>query len=231
MKDEWYKIWFNSDYYISTYSHRNTEEAKNFIDCLTTTIQLKKETKILDLACGYGRHSYILSDMGYNVYSVDLSKNLLKKASEHLNNLICCDMRTLPLKQKFDVVLNLFTSFGYFESDEENISVVNNVYNIVKPNGIFIFDYFNSVFLKKQLNSTLYKNCDNSVKSIENERIIKYIQVDNKNFTESVKIFSPNMIYEFIKNTGFELQKTFGNYDCSDFDIDTSPRLIIVAKK
>ena len=116
--EDWFKTWFDTEYYHLLYKDRNDAEADVFIKHLFHSLNLKKEATVLDLACGKGRHSLVINELGFNVTGVDLSENSIKEASKCENEKLSFavnDMR-MPLEgQNFDVVVNLFTSFGYFQ--------------------------------------------------------------------------------------------------------------------
>src|SRR5690606_8758177 len=114
---EWFKDWFNSPYYHLLYNHRDENEAIFFLDNLIAKLQPKPDARILDLACGRGRHAVYLRTKGFDVTGVDLSPENIRLAAttagERLHFYVH-DMRYLLLSNYFDLVLNLFTSFGYF---------------------------------------------------------------------------------------------------------------------
>ena len=118
---EWFKDWFNTEEYLNVYRHRNEQDAKELIELILENINIHLGCNILDLACGAGRHSILFAQRGYKVSAVDLSKNLLKVALDAAIkakvkiNFIKADLRNLCIKPKFDLVVNLFTSFGYFD--------------------------------------------------------------------------------------------------------------------
>ena len=139
IKAEWYVDWFNSPYYHLLYNNRNEDEANLFIDNLCNKLELKTNTKIWDLACGKGRHAIFVNSLGYDTTGVDLSENSVKHAKEFENETLRFfrhDMRDELDQLNFDVVLNLFTSFGYFEKDSDNFKVIQTIKSSLKQNGI-----------------------------------------------------------------------------------------------
>ena len=111
--------WFDSDYYHILYKHRDYSEARNFIDNIVEYIDLKKGSKILDLACGIGRHSIYLDEIGFKVVGTDKSLNNIKKAKASQNqSLSFLQMEMIDnTNHKYDGIFNLFTSFGYVNHD------------------------------------------------------------------------------------------------------------------
>ena len=243
MKNEklWYQEWFASDLYLQVYKHRDYKEAESFLLFMLKELNLSKSDTFLDAACGAGRHSNFLSDMGYNVVGFDLSKTLLKIASlnQKNKNFINSDIRNVFFKQKFDVILNLFTSFGYFEKDEENFSFFVNAKSFLEKNGYIVFDYFNSNYLSLNLEPFSTRTQDDiNIKEhryIFESRIIKEITITNStdqkySFVESVKIYSFNQLIAMFTKIGYKIVSTYGGYNGEEFETNFSKRLILVLK-
>lgn len=235
---DWFISWFDTDYYHILYKHRDYSEAKKFMQNIVTFLNIKKEDLLLDLACGKGRHSIFLNSLGFDVIGADLSKNSIQKAKYFENDrlkFIEHDMRN-PLKTKFNVILNLFTSFGFFEDDNEDIAILQNMKNGLKPYGIAVIDFMNA----KKVISNLVLEESKIIEGItfhinrylENEFIVKKIHfvADNKEhiYYEKVKNLDLNKIKSYMNTVGFTIKHTFGNYNLEAFDEETSDRLILV---
>lgn len=240
---EWFKTWFDSKYYHYLYNNRNNKEAKNFIYLLIKFLNLKSGLKVLDLGCGIGRHSKELNKLGFNVVGIDLSKKnieFIKKFENNSLKFMLGDMRISYYKNEFDVIFNLFTSFGYFDSNKENFVVFDKIKEQLNINGLFIFDYLNSNYLINHL----IKYEEKLIRGIKfkiykyinsNNTIVKIIKFNHKEekkvFYEKVKLlFFSNIKYELEKRK-FIIQNVFGSYKLDDYDINMSKRLIIIAKK
>ena len=142
-KKDWFVDWFDTSYYHLLYQNRDEQEAERFIKNLMDFLDLPVESKLLDLACGKGRHSIYLNKLGYQVTGVDLSENSIAIANESSNEtlqFITHDMRE-PRNETYDAVFNLFTSFGYFEDSNEDLKCIDNISNALKSGGFFIQDY------------------------------------------------------------------------------------------
>lgn len=245
MKSEWFKDWFNTSQYLDVYKHRNEDDAEDHIKLILENILIKPGTKILDMACGAGRHAIILARKNFDVTAVDLSENLLKVAMQNAKNeklpiyFIHSDIRNFNSEIKFDLVLNLFTSFGYFETDDENYSVLEKAYKLLNKNGFFVLDYFNSDYLKKNLiKSSKEIIGDEEIfqqRKIEGSRVIKKIMIqkngESKEYTESVRMYNYEELTEQLKKIGFDIYKTFGDFLGNKFDPQNSSRLILICKK
>ncbi len=245
MKSDWFKEWFNTSEYLDVYKHRNENEAEDHIKFILNNVSLKSGAKVLDMACGAGRHGIILARKNFNVTAVDLSENLLSVAKqsaleENLSiRFIHSDIRNFNPDEKYDLILNLFTSFGYFETDEENFSVLQKAYNLLTNDGYFVLDYFNTEFLKNHLvgysDETINDERIIQERKIENDRVVKKITItkndDSNEFFESVKMYSYDDLTKELRNIGFDIYKTYGDFSNNKFDSISSPRLILICKK
>jgi SAM-dependent methyltransferase len=252
----WYKTWFNSQYYLDLYKHRDTTDAKKIISLLFKNIKLKRGSKILDLACGNGRHSILFAKRGYNVTGIDLSGYLILHAKKKLKNeyekfkdnlkFEIKDMRDIEHVSEFDMVVNLFTSFGYFIKHSDNQKVIKGISSALKPGGYFIFDFLNSIYLKKNLVQFDTTKFDSKaavqVRAIVNDTVIKEIYIisarkpkhyypDIAHYTEKIKLYTIDDIEKMFIKYGLKIEKKFGDYNGSQFHKNRSKRLIIIAKK
>lgn len=244
----WFEDWFNTPYYHILYKDRDFKEAENFITNLTRELQLPPHSQIIDLACGKGRHSVFLHQLGYEILGVDLSeasilhnKKFETSAPIHLKFKVH-DMRNELYPEvsaeKVDAVFNLFTSFGYFDNAEDDKKVFISVKNVLKNGGIFILDFLNEKFVKNTLipETNINKGgIDFEIKKkIEDNYVIKdiYFEDKGKNFHyfEKVKLSTLEQIQDLAKSCGFEVIKIWGNYNLENFDRETSPRCIFQFK-
>ena len=127
-KTEWFQDWFNTTYYHLLYDYRDEEEAEYFMSSLLRFLKLTSKDTILDLPCGRGRHSLFLNAQGHHVVGADISENSIAHARHFENRslrFMIHDMRD-PLKERYNAIFNLFTSFGYFENEETNARVLRN---------------------------------------------------------------------------------------------------------
>ncbi|MEG0762049.1 MAG: class I SAM-dependent methyltransferase, partial [Chryseobacterium sp.] len=151
---EWFESWFDTPYYHILYSNRDYTEAENFITQLTAELQLPKNSEIIDLACGKGRHSVFLNKLGYKVLGLDLSKKSIEHNQQFENENLqfkVHDMRDMVAHSKVDAVFNLFTSFGYFDSQDDDRKVFKSVSDVLKSDGFFVLDYLNENYVRKTI--------------------------------------------------------------------------------
>jgi SAM-dependent methyltransferase len=242
MQKEWFSSWFDTPYYHTLYKNRDYEEASLFIDNVSNFLKIKQSTVCWDLCCGKGRHSIYLNKKGFRVIGTDLSEQSICEANESANETLEFyqhDMRKLFRTNYFEVVFNLFTSFGYFEKREDDLHVFDSVQKALKSNGLFVFDYLNSEYVKSMIVERDSKTIDgitfNISKKIENNTIIKSIDFTDKgesfHFEERVKLFDKTYFEDLAKECNLTILNTFGNYQLQAFDEKTSPRLILVLQK
>lgn len=245
MTKDWFVEWFNTEEYLNVYKHRNETDAECHIKFLLSKIKLNPNASILDMACGSGRHSILFAKYGYKVTGVDLSEKLLTEAKllaerENLKiEFIQADIREFYTEKKFDLILNLFTSFGYFESDEENFLLFYKAYSLLNTNGYFVFDYFNKNFLIKNLvpysEETNDKYSIIQERKIVDQRVVKKITIirngESKKYFESVKLYDSYNLTAKMKEIGFEIVQLFGDFAGNEFDENSSPRFIAICKK
>ena len=231
--------WFDSNYYHVLYKHRDYNEARNFIDNIVKYLDLKKGSKILDLACGIGRHSIYLDKIGFKVIGTDKSPNNIKKAkaSQH-QSLSFLQMEMIDdTNHKYDGIFNLFTSFGYANQDY-NLKTIKIIERQLKDNGTVIIDFMNTLFVKKNLVIEETKVIDDLIFKIkrksDGKHIYKEIKFNDKKdyfFQEKVMDLSLNDFQNYLKRYNLKIIKTFGDYNLNEFDIENSERLIMVIKK
>ena len=238
----WFAHWFDSPYYHTLYKNRDEKEAQVFIDNLVQHLQIGKGSKLIDIACGKGRHATYFNSLGLDVVGVDLSPNSIASAKENENSTLqfsVHDMREVYQGNSFDVVTNLFTSFGYFEDNKDEQKAINAMASNLKSGGFLVIDFMNVKKVIANLVKKKKKMIDNITfdisRKVEDGYIIKDIAITNgtkkQHFQEKVKAITLADYSEFITTAGLKIIDIFGNYKLEDFDIKTSDRLILICKK
>lgn len=239
---EWFESWFDTPYYHLLYSNRDYTEAENFITKLTEDLKLPQNAKIIDLACGKGRHSVFLNKLGYDVLGLDLSRKSIEFDKQFENQTLLFDVHDMrnPIDaDPMDAVFNLFTSFGYFDHESDDRKVFQSVYNILQPGGFFVLDYLNEEFVRKNIvpeSIVIRGEIEFKItKRIEGRHIIKDIRFEDKekpyHFFEKVKLHTLEAINSYAEECGFERIKIWGDYQLNEFDKEKSPRCINLFKK
>ena len=243
---DWFESWFDSPYYHVLYDHRNDDEARAFIDALIKHIGLKPGASVLDLCCGAGRHSRVIHELGYTTTGCDLSANSIATAKQFEQDglrFFRHDMRD-PLPESYDAIFNLFTSFGYFESLEDNARVLKSVVDALNPNGIFVLDFMHAERVIAQLKNeeTIPKGCPDGKcvefhiqRSVKDGRIVKSIsfEADGKHFafSEKVQALTKKDFEKLFSAAGLTIKEWIGNYQCEPFKGETADRLIAICTR
>jgi 2-polyprenyl-3-methyl-5-hydroxy-6-metoxy-1,4-benzoquinol methylase len=246
----WFEKWFNHPLYLEVYSHRDHDEAARCIHTILSQsgLELKEPASlsILDIACGAGRHAIELARLGYRVTGNDLSPFLLEEArKDALKNhvelkLTCSDMRDIPASGLYDLVVQLFTSFGYFERKEDDRLVLSRAFGALKSGGWYVLDLLNSIPLAQNLipqscrtvgNLTVVEN-----RAFYSDRIVKTIAItppqgETLTFSESVRLYSKEEINAMLLDEGFAVVKIAGNYQGEPFSENNSPRMMLFCRK
>jgi SAM-dependent methyltransferase len=243
----WFEDWFDSPLYEKLYANRNEDEASLLADLIKDEIPINQYPDILDLGCGRGRHSITLAERGYEVTGVDLSEEAIKKAQskakeKNLDNVLfkIGDMRN-PLPGQFSAVVNLFTTFGYFLDDSENIQVLKSISTMLRKNGLLLIDFLNATYVKNNLvpqESGNYGEYTYQIERvIQQHMVFKAIRFSGGSLTEPVEYIERVKLYDHdwfeanLKRHGFLIKKVYGDYKGNPFDPEISSRLLMVAQK
>ena len=238
---EWFKSWFNTPYYHNLYLCRNTDEASAFLHQLIPYLAIPENSKIVDIGCGKGRHAQIINQMGFDVTGFDLSEQSILEAkkleNEHLSFYVH-DMRNLFFTNYFDYAFNLFTSFGYFDHERENIKTLKSTHAALKKKGLLVIDFLNASKVQKNFVANEKKEVGGILyhisKHIDNNRIIKEIKFNDQgkdfSYSEKVQLLTLSDFERMLALSGFKIKKTFGSYNLESFT-EESDRLIILAEK
>ncbi|WP_284644809.1 class I SAM-dependent methyltransferase [Paenibacillus silviterrae] len=241
---DWFTKSFGSDYMI-VYKHRDLQGAYDEVRKMMEWLELPEGSEVLDLCCGMGRHSMALRDFGFRVTGVDLSGVLLEEA-KRLDaggevRWLQGDMRAVPLDESFDAVVNLFTSFGYFDEDAQNEKVLGEIHRLLGPAGRFIIDYLNPDEVKRTLVPLSERtDADLAIKEmrrIEDGFVRKTIEIKDqetgelRTYEEQVKLYDSKAFLAMLERAGLQVEQLYGGYDASSYDAATSKRMIFVGRK
>jgi ubiquinone/menaquinone biosynthesis C-methylase UbiE len=241
-KNEWFASWFDTNYYHLLYKDRDLLEAKKFVNRLVDELNIPAGSTALDLACGKGRHALTLSEKGLKVLGVDLSEQSIASASKLKNELLdfqVHDMRHVIKDNNFDYIFNLFTSFGYFEDESENLKVLHCIHHMLEPEGIFVFDFLNLETTLASLVAEEKKTIEgvefHIQKDFDGKYIRKSIDIRNKSeirhFEEKVRAYSFQALCDMMEKADFEILKSYGNFQLHHFNEKTADRVILICKR
>jgi len=241
----WFEDWFGQDY-LKVYPHRDEDEARQQIDFVEKSLPLNHGDSILDLGCGGGRHARSLSGRGYRVTCLDLSPVLLSLAKSQSPGDGCylqfvrADMRRLPFRLRFDAVLSFFTTFGYFETDEENLATLLSIKNALSSNGRFLQDYMNKPYVINHLvrmdskTGNGFEVLQERHYDMNTERIEKKITLkegaDVREYFESVRLYTLDEMERLLARAGLRLDAIYGDFEGNPFT-EESPRLVMMGRR
>ena len=239
--NSWFREWFDSEDYHTLYNHRNQEEAESFIQNLHDLINRPK-MRVLDMACGKGRHAQTFVNLGHRTVGFDLSKNSIEQAqNKNVHGLAfhVHDMREpFPFGQ-FDLIASLFTSLGYFDSMEENMLPLRHAAACLTKNGLLIIDFINvfPAVAKMKAEEVIEKNgvqyhIERSVKDRVLVKRIRFKRNDTwQEHEERVFGLVREDFMQCFKDNNLVCKEVFGDYSLNYFDKQRSPRLILIAQK
>jgi len=242
---EWWRKYFNSDY-LKLYKHDEGQSSKE-ADAVVRMLQCEPGDSLLDLACGFGRHSVLLAQKGFLVTGYDLSEGFLKRAREMSEILkvnvdwIQGDMRNIQFDSEFDVVINMFTAFGFFEREEDDLTVLKGVHKALKPGGQFLMDVINREYAVKNLTSRRWSN-ENETYMLE-EGVFDFfrsrLEINHclispdgtkREANYSFRLYTLTEMLELFKQTGLVLTDVYGDFNGEQYG-SLSPRMIMVAQR
>lgn len=241
----WYENAFDELYPV-LYPHRDDAEAERAVGALSDLLGDRRH--VLDLACGSGRYLTALSGRGIRAWGLDLSEFLLTEAVEReglKGRLVRGDMRRLPFGNgTVDAVINMFTSFGYFAGDVENVVVIQEVARILTPGGIFVLDFLNAHRVREETGGhTTRHRAGYTIEENrfldDNERyLVKRVratpddpEAEGMSYDERVRIYTAEELTTMIRGAGLRIVGQFGDYDRGEFNRAMSDRVIFAAEK
>ncbi|HEY1114079.1 MAG TPA: class I SAM-dependent methyltransferase [Chitinophagaceae bacterium] len=241
---EWYKDWFNSEYYHKLYFDRDEKEAECFIERLIGYYKPAPGSRLLDVACGKGRHSRFLASKGFDVTGIDISPDSIGHAKQYEKENLAFyvhDMRLPYRVNYFDYAFNFFTSFGYFGTRREHDDAVRTIAASLKPGGLVLFDYLNVHYVEERLVHNEEKVIGNTHYEIhrwhDDDYFFKRITVTDPalgtphEYTEKVAKFSVGDFTDMLSFQDMQVTEVFGDYELNPYHVRRTPRMIVVAKK
>jgi len=239
---EWYKGWFNSPYYHKLYFQRDEKEAEQFIERLLDYLKPQPGSRMLDVACGRGRHSRFLAAQGYDVTGIDISFDSIEYAKQFETDKLHFyqhDMRLPAWINYFDYAFNFFTSFGYFNTRREHDDAMRTIVQSLKPSGLLMFDYLNVHYVEEHLVHNEVKRVDDTEYEIhrwhDEDFFYKKITVRDAQLsqpiehTEKVAKFSLGDFTDMLSFQNMQVTQVFGDYQLQAYDVRKAPRMIILA--
>jgi SAM-dependent methyltransferase len=234
---DWFEHWFGEEY-LRLYPHRDESDAAQAIELVAEHMRGSRVDGVLDLACGAGRHSRLLCDRWWTV-GLDLSSALLKVARRESPDApyVRADMRELPFAaESFDLAVNLFTSFGYFDDDLAHAEVLRCVGDVVKRGGTFVLDFLNPEEVRTNLVAYDERVVGGSrveqfrALSVDRKYVEKTIRVRGREYLERVRLFSRVELEAMLTAASFDVVARAGSYTGAAWT-EVSPRTILFARR
>jgi len=223
---------------------RDTQKEASFIEGL-----MCKKGTTLDLCCGTGRHSIVLCKRGWNIIGMDLSRNLLAIAKLRMTQadikfpLVRADMRSFPFKAEvFIAIINMFTSFGYLPSENEDIKSLLEVNRTLKKKGKFMIDLANRDHIVKNFRERDWAEFEpyymlekRSLDMKDSRLISQWILIQKgdrkiKSILHEVRLFTLTQVEKLLKQAGLTVAEVYGGYEKQEFNLESS-RMIVLAQK
>ncbi len=230
----WYETAFRKEY-LDVYYRRDEESAKAEAEFAAGVLGLPDACRVLDVACGAGRHARALAALGHDVTGIDLSPDLLALATD-----VACvraDMRALPFSGTFHAATSFFTSFGYFD-DDDNLAALRSIAGTLRPAGVYLLDFLNATAVMHHLVPEGTEERDGRTyhftRRIENGRVEKDVVIEDDgvtlSYTESVRLYNHHDLQALLRDAGLSPVASYGAFDGRDYTTD-APRCIVVARK
>ena len=231
---EWFEEWFGEEY-LRLYPHRDDAEAERAVALISRTVPFQPGWRVLDVACGAGRHARAFGAAGARCIGLDLSETLLRLARRVTNApLVRADMRDLPIRPaSMDLTVNLFTSFGYFDRDAEHAAALGEMVSTVRPGGWFVIDFLNPAAVRRQLIPEETIELSGSVVKVsrsvspDGRYVCKNIRADGRQFRERVRLFEPEQISTMLATAGVTVRFRFGDYDAAPLTSDAARSILM----
>lgn len=246
--EPWYRESFGAEY-LALYAHRDDAEARADIQAALALAGIEPPARILDLACGAGRHLRALCAEGFDgLVGLDLSPELLAAAAEALGgagrcrvDLVRADMRRIPFVGSFHGIFSLFTSFGYFEREEEDAQVLKGAYEALRPDGVLLMDVMNRPWVLANL--VACDTCQRGERQVTNRRCltddgkrvtkdceVRYPDGSVRRFYESVRLYACHELVALLRGVGFAHVRAYGSL-AGELYTEESPRLVLLAQR
>ncbi len=234
---EWFEEWFGEEY-LQLYPHRDAAEAERAASLILDRVGFRTGWRILDVACGAGRHASAFKEAGAWCVGLDLSAALLRVARGVTSApLIRADMRALPVRPaSMDLTVNLFTSFGYFDHDAEHAMALGEMVSTVRPAGWFVIDFLNARAVRSRLVPRETRRLDGGEVEVERSvssdgrYVCKSIRTPTgRRFSERVRLFGAGEIEAMLGAAGVTVRQRYGDYDATPL-LPDSPRTILIGQ-
>jgi SAM-dependent methyltransferase len=245
---KWYTEFFGEDYLRIYDSILPPKRAEREVDKIVERLELRPGSAILDLCCGHGRHAVALAERGYRVTGLDLSTFFLEKAAAAAAEagvdlrLVHGDMRHIPFEEEFDAVINMFSAFGYLESEEEDQKVLSQVRKALKPGGLFLLETIHHASLMRNFepqawnviedHTVVLEEREMNLRTGRNEVTVTLIRPDGtrREYEHAMRIYTAAELIRMLTEADLEIDAVYGGLDGAELTLEAR-RLVVIARK
>jgi 2-polyprenyl-3-methyl-5-hydroxy-6-metoxy-1,4-benzoquinol methylase len=247
--NDWYDGFFESEWLDDIALHTLQERTTEQVDFIVEQLGLEPGARILDVACGHGRHSLELERRGFCVTGTDLSHRsieLARKAAEDEGldaEFVELDMRKLEYEAEFDAAINLFTAFGYFEDEAENEDVLARIARALRRDGRFLIDTINLIGLARRYQERLWDDLESGdgiivqkhefdFQSGRNSSVWTFIRDsgERSELAHNLRVYAPHELVRMFERAGLTVTGSWGDFEGSELDWE-SRRVILRGDK
>ncbi len=247
-RSKWYVDFFREGFYQRAWAPERFQRAEHEVDFVVQALGLAAGTSVLDLCCGEGRHAIELARRGYEMTGLDLSALHLRLARQAAKEAGVgvrwhrADMRDIPWEGEFDAAINVFTSFGYFERDDEDFKVLAGVARALKPGGRFLLATINREWLVRHLEAHGWQEGADGTLSMEDRSFdlltgrqhnrVLSIQPDGIRREREIdlRMYTLKELADMLSRARLMVRQTWGGFDGREYGLD-SRRMIVLSEK
>lgn len=247
MAEWWHRI-FDTELYFELYGRHDTELAKTQVRQVIDLLGVEAPARILDIPCGYGRHSVELARLGFDVTGVDVSEVQLARAEQQADEAEVAvdfrqmDTRELGFESEFDVAINMFLSFGYFETDGEHLAMLEGIARGLKEGGRFLMDYWNREFEIQTFDQWQVERTGDifEVEEWDFDHLRGRLNWTNHVFLpdgrheswyQSIRAYTVVEMKSLFERAGLQLDAVYGNLEGGPYTIDSEAAIFLATKK
>jgi SAM-dependent methyltransferase len=245
----WYAGFFDDQWLEMRDEVTPPERTQREVDFALEVLAPRPGARVLDVACGHGRHSLELARRGYRVTGVDLSEPSLTlareaAAAEDLDvELVHSDMREIPFREEFDAAVDLFTSFGYFETEHEDERALAAIAHSLKPGGALLLETINGAALLRVFRAETWNELEDGTLMLEhrsydllsgrNDVVWKFVRPDGSRseLRHSLRLYTVAEIVSMLRRVGLEVERSWGGWDGAELTLDSGIRFLVLARK
>ena len=245
---KWYTEFFGEDYLHIYESILPPKRTQREADKIVERLELRPGSAVLDLCCGHGRHAVALAERGHRVTGLDLSTFFLEKAKAGAAEadvdlrLVHSDMRHIPFEEKFDAVINMFSAFGYLESEAEDQKVLTQVRKALKPGGLFLLETVHHAWLMRNFEPRGWNIIEDDTIVLDaremnlhtgrNEVTVTLIHPDGtrREYRHAMRIYTAAELVRMVTEADLDIDAVYGGLDGAELTLDAH-RVILIGRK